>query len=76
MSNRFHPVYIIYHNPSIIAKVSALVLLSLKSDSLIMKLIKVDGSNKHAAESSKTPVQKKAKFVTPEKTGEFAVFLC
>ncbi|KAL6133545.1 hypothetical protein ACLB2K_065780 [Fragaria x ananassa] len=30
---------------------------------------KVEGSNKHAAESSKTPVQKKAKFVTPEKTG-------
>ncbi|KAM5559604.1 histone deacetylase HDT1 [Rosa sericea] len=29
---------------------------------------KVDGSNKRAAESSKTPVQKKAKFVTPEKT--------
>ncbi|XP_050380436.1 histone deacetylase HDT1 [Argentina anserina] len=30
---------------------------------------KVDGSKKRAAESSKTPVQKKAKFVTPEKTG-------
>lgn len=41
-----------------------------------MKLFKVDGSYKRAAESSKTPVQKKAKFVTPEKTGEFIVFLC
>ena len=30
---------------------------------------KVDGSKKRAAESSKTPVQKKAKFVTPEKIG-------
>lgn len=40
-----------------------------------MKLFKVDGSNKRSAESSKTPVQKKAKFVTPEKTGEFIVFL-
>ncbi|XP_062003800.1 histone deacetylase HDT1 isoform X1 [Rosa rugosa] len=39
-----------------------------KSDSLTMELFKVDGSNKRAAESSKTPVQKKAKFVTPEKT--------
>lgn len=39
-----------------------------------MNLFKVEGSNKRAAESSKTPVQKKAKFVTPEKTGEFVLF--